>query len=640
SAICTTESSRPTALHLLRSYVSREQALPPCTILQAACAAIASHDQFEPVTIGQIGEQVELRSGLLGYANPASELLKEAVREFEGETWVATIMSIGGKPTETPSKNIPIVQRLETVLRDTDKVHQDLYHRLHRLNIYFRFSVPYHLNKSEGQQALVGETENYKADGATSRLINDAVRSIHLRQPVKTLLDLTSVKQADLGLKPRPSVVPYFVGRQDVLDALRLAHLHGSSQLDGPTISVLAGLGGSGKTQISLKFALEYEKRYPEASVYFVNGASEVNLKRDLEAIIRSQGTDYRLKTFEDALVWLATKSTRWLMIIDNVDDPSLNLFPLIPKSKHSHLIITSRNSTRLVLAIACNQHRIGDLDERAAVELLLRLSSHPASDINETLCSQIAAELGYLPLALAHAGAYIAIHRGLSSYLEMYRTSRKAMMEHRPTDLPSEYNFAVARTIEMSVVQLPKPTRDILQLLSYFQRDSIAESIIARAAEGRFARIPFWSPIEPGPELEQYANALMKMFCPNGQWSQFDFNQLLRPCLQYSLLQSGENEKTGRYFSMHPLVQTWLRFQGGREEGPSEQQLFIRLLSSGITIGREYEYLHVKQTLRPHILSVNESDVKYIGDKHAFGDVLYENGDYTLALDYLQSCL
>jgi signal recognition particle GTPase len=31
--------------------------------------------------------------------------------------------------------------------------------------------------------------------------------------------------------------------------------------LDGPTISVLAGLGGSGKTQTSLKFALEYERR-------------------------------------------------------------------------------------------------------------------------------------------------------------------------------------------------------------------------------------------------------------------------------------------------------------------------------------------------------------------------------------------
>jgi signal recognition particle GTPase len=66
-----------------------------------------------------------------------------------------------------------------------------------------------------------------------------------------------------MGLKPRPSVVPFFVGRQDILDALRSAHVNNSpSQMDTPTISVLAGLGGAGKTQTSLKFALDYEERY------------------------------------------------------------------------------------------------------------------------------------------------------------------------------------------------------------------------------------------------------------------------------------------------------------------------------------------------------------------------------------------
>jgi hypothetical protein len=57
--------------------------------------------------------------------------------------------------------------------------------------------------------------------------------------------------------------VPFFVGRQDILDSLCLAHIKDSpSRSDSPTISVLAGLGGSGKTQISLKFALDYEERY------------------------------------------------------------------------------------------------------------------------------------------------------------------------------------------------------------------------------------------------------------------------------------------------------------------------------------------------------------------------------------------
>jgi Holliday junction resolvasome RuvABC ATP-dependent DNA helicase subunit len=62
--------------------------------------------------------------------------------------------------------------------------------------------------------------------------------------------------------KPRPSVVPYFIGRQDVLDTLRTTYLHDSpSQSDSPIITVLAGLDGSGKSQIALKFASEYEQK-------------------------------------------------------------------------------------------------------------------------------------------------------------------------------------------------------------------------------------------------------------------------------------------------------------------------------------------------------------------------------------------
>jgi hypothetical protein len=46
-----------------------------------------------------------------------------------------------------------------------------------------------------------------------------------------------------------------------MLNALRSAYFN-SSRPSGPTITVLSGLGRSGKTQISLKFALEYEEKY------------------------------------------------------------------------------------------------------------------------------------------------------------------------------------------------------------------------------------------------------------------------------------------------------------------------------------------------------------------------------------------
>ena len=57
-------------------------------------------------------------------------------------------------------------------------------------------------------------------------------------------------------------MVPTFIGREDILEAMQQTHFNDrSSGSDMPAISVLTGLGGSGKTQIALKFALDFEER-------------------------------------------------------------------------------------------------------------------------------------------------------------------------------------------------------------------------------------------------------------------------------------------------------------------------------------------------------------------------------------------
>ncbi len=72
-----------------------------------------------------------------------------------------------------------------------------------------------------------------------------------------------SVGIIEIALKPRPSLVQNFVGRRDILDAMDRTHIASrSADLTTPAITVLSGLGGSGKTQTALKFALEFETRY------------------------------------------------------------------------------------------------------------------------------------------------------------------------------------------------------------------------------------------------------------------------------------------------------------------------------------------------------------------------------------------
>jgi replication-associated recombination protein RarA len=70
------------------------------------------------------------------------------------------------------------------------------------------------------------------------------------------------VTVVEIALKPRPSLVDNFIGRRDVLEAMDRTHLtHRTINSKKSAISVLYGLGGAGKTQTALKFALEFEEK-------------------------------------------------------------------------------------------------------------------------------------------------------------------------------------------------------------------------------------------------------------------------------------------------------------------------------------------------------------------------------------------
>jgi hypothetical protein len=160
------------------------------TVLDAACASIASHDRFNAVAVGEGYSEVELRSGLMGYPNPTSELLKEAAREFGEDRWAATVISIGAKSIP-PSSGATDAQRIEAILKDTDAVHQKIHRRLHQFYIYFRFDMPHQKSTISDTRRVYREIQGYTSDGKFDKLMDQAVRSIHLRQQVITLSGLS-----------------------------------------------------------------------------------------------------------------------------------------------------------------------------------------------------------------------------------------------------------------------------------------------------------------------------------------------------------------------------------------------------------------------------------------------------------------
>lgn len=270
--LCTSNTIDLSSLYSIQSYRTRGATPLPCTILQAARASIASPDTFLPVTIGSGHKEVVLVDALVGYANPTKDILQKAEEAFGEETEVSTIMSIGTGKTEIKLDGID--EGLKRGLALCEQVHEELQTRLGTTGIYYRFNVQRELGIEP--RAIFGRVSSYLGERIIRKRLDEAIESIKsrpngvllkttsecptpLRESAKTSPD--SINLVEITLKPRPSLVSNFIGREDILGAMHRTHISNrSTELQTPTITVLSGIGGSGKTQAALKFALDFEK--------------------------------------------------------------------------------------------------------------------------------------------------------------------------------------------------------------------------------------------------------------------------------------------------------------------------------------------------------------------------------------------
>ncbi|KAJ7795198.1 hypothetical protein B0H14DRAFT_2920693 [Mycena olivaceomarginata] len=164
-------------------------------------------------------------------------------------------------------------------------------------------------------------------------------------------------------------------------------------------VYVLHGLGGSGKTQIALKF-LDITNQHPTPRSLSMLGLCKLWTSFKNIAIANKIGN-----SLQDALLWLITSTEEWMLLFDNADDPNINLFPFFPQCTHGNIIITSRNP---------------------------RL-----------------AELCYLPLAIIQAGAYISKFNCLDQYLSLYKENHVRLLKQHPEQSHDDYEWTVYTTWE-----------------------------------------------------------------------------------------------------------------------------------------------------------------------------------------------
>ncbi|KAG8829757.1 hypothetical protein FRC17_006092, partial [Serendipita sp. 399] len=464
---------------------------------------------------------------------------------------------------------------------------------------------------------------------ATTQAFHETTQALHDIQA--NLTENPGRKAKAVVLKPRPRVVEDFVGREDILASMCEAHFDGeapSGHRDGPIVTVLTAMGGSGKTQIAVKFASIFEDRFPDAPVFFVDGSSETSLKADFDNLVRSQTENY-----DDALVWLANGISKWLLIIDNVDDPSLKLSAFLPRTPHGHIVITTRDTTRKVLAPR-STHVVDILPMEDSITLLLKSSGCEDNEVNRSLAKDIAEELGQLPLALAHAASYILVNDCLDTFLKIYGKSRSRFLQRMP-DLRQDYTYSVESTIEMSFHRLSPKVQEMMQLFAHLDARSIARNVIEKAGERRFLHIPQRGAKPLLADTLKQAETLQSIFCPSGEWDAFAFDGMIGECLRYSLLRfsTAQGEK---FYSMHPLVQKYLQLALSTRSNGATRQLVARLLASAITVGDPYQFFTFHRLLSPHIILAGLENVTEPGDHYGFGFVLIDLGS-ELAISHMR---
>ncbi|KAK1992428.1 purine and uridine phosphorylase [Colletotrichum falcatum] len=308
--------------------------------------------------------------------------------------------------------------------------------------------------------------------------------------------------------------------------------------------AVLQGLGGMGKTQLSIEYARRHRSNY--TATLWLNARDETSLTQSFQQAARRIAQEYPTvayvqnaianrdldETTEAVKRWLdETGNDRWLIIYDNYDDvrfdgrggagqsvksvreqsgtvasntseteaadsKAYDIRPYFPETDHGAIIITTRSS----------RVKLGQLIRLAILE----------STSNRTHLSQdpdayaLAGRLDGLPLALSTAGAYLnQVSTTFAEYLQLYDESWLRL--HRESPQLLDYNQALYSTWGVSFNHIQQQSRGAAMLLrfwAYFDNEDLWYELLQEAGSSG----PVW--LQDITKHKLNFNATMRVLC------------------------------------------------------------------------------------------------------------------------------
>jgi tetratricopeptide (TPR) repeat protein len=274
---------------------------------------------------------------------------------------------------------------------------------------------------------------------------------------------------------------PFFTGRD-----LLLAEMN--NRLNASEVTrrrvVLTGLGGVGKTQIAVEYA--YLQRADYDLVWWARGEQLTSILGDYAALAGQPPLAVDLNLAEDtpqevvvAAVrrWLE-RHRRWLLVLDNVDEPQ-TVADLLPRGTTGHVLLTSQAEAGWEpLADPLPVQVLAPTN--AAGFLLAR--TRQMGPWAEAAATTLATTLGGLPLALEQAAAYVASTGtiSLADYAELFGTRALTLLQ-RGQPLGYQHTVATTWSLALQRLQDTEPAAvDLLTLAAFLASDDLPQPLLA----------------------------------------------------------------------------------------------------------------------------------------------------------------
>lgn len=272
-------------------------------------------------------------------------------------------------------------------------------------------------------------------------------------------------------------------------EAAFFQHRRGPDMARGGTW-ILHGLGGVGKSQLAADAARGMAESgtldllmwvsatsrsavvtaYAQAALQLVPGADPLRPEESAQAFLQ----------------YLSSTTASWLVVLDDLQDPNhlAGLWP--PQTDTGRVLITTRRTDAGLLS----RGTAVPVDLYTPAEARAYLAAVFAADPGRLAGSaEMADDLGYLPLALAQAAAYIADERiTCAEYRRRFADTQVMLNQLAPGYLPDDYTRSVAVSLALSIeaANQTEPrglAGPMLNLLSMLDPDGVPIEFLAANA-------------------------------------------------------------------------------------------------------------------------------------------------------------